>query len=137
MRSNKKQVIRLTESDLHRVIKESVKRALNEIGDTERGQYALGAAQARRDFRQQQAYERNSKDMITPKRESDASYIISDYASKQRAKANGGDEFNKDYMDDYYKAKDMFNANIQGYRNYMNYMYYPYAEDYRTAKIRH
>ena len=30
MKSNKKQVVRLTESDLHNVIKESVKRVLNE-----------------------------------------------------------------------------------------------------------
>jgi hypothetical protein len=38
----KKQLIRLTESDLHRVIKESVNIILNEIGDTHRGQYMLG-----------------------------------------------------------------------------------------------
>lgn len=37
-----KKTIRLTESDLHRVIKESVNRVLNEIGDTRRGQYMLG-----------------------------------------------------------------------------------------------
>lgn len=39
MRKNK---IRLTESQLHRIIKESVKSVLNEIGDTNRGQYMLG-----------------------------------------------------------------------------------------------
>lgn len=37
-----KQRIRLTESDLHRIIKESVKRVMNEAGDTKRGQYMLG-----------------------------------------------------------------------------------------------
>ena len=37
-----KRVIRLKESDLHRIITESVKRTLNEIGDTKRGQYMLG-----------------------------------------------------------------------------------------------
>ena len=37
-----KKVIRLTEEDLHNIIKESVKKALNEIGDTPDGQYALG-----------------------------------------------------------------------------------------------
>ena len=35
-------LIRLTEGDLHNIVKESVKRILNEIGDTPRGQYMLG-----------------------------------------------------------------------------------------------
>lgn len=42
-----KKVLRLTESDLHRIIKESVKKALNEIGDTKKGQYNLGALNGR------------------------------------------------------------------------------------------
>lgn len=37
-----KKLIRLTEGDLHRIVKESVNRLLNEIGDTKRGQYMLG-----------------------------------------------------------------------------------------------
>lgn len=37
-----KKIIRLTESQLKRVISESVKKILNEIGDTNRGQYMLG-----------------------------------------------------------------------------------------------
>lgn len=37
-----KKVIRLTEKDLHNIIKESVNNALNEIGDTDKGQFALG-----------------------------------------------------------------------------------------------
>lgn len=41
-RYNMKKTIRLSEADLHRVIKESVNRVLNEIGDTRRGQYMLG-----------------------------------------------------------------------------------------------
>lgn len=40
--------IRLTESQLHRVIKESVKNVLNEIGNTIDGQIALGALSARK-----------------------------------------------------------------------------------------
>ena len=38
----KKKVIRLTESDLHNMISEAVKEALNEIGDTPKGAYDLG-----------------------------------------------------------------------------------------------
>ena len=37
-----KKLIRLTEQDLHRIVKESVDRILNEVGDTKRGQYMLG-----------------------------------------------------------------------------------------------
>ena len=39
---NKKQLVRLTESDLHNLITECVKQCINEIGDTDRGQYMLG-----------------------------------------------------------------------------------------------
>lgn len=46
-----KQIIKLTESDLHKIIKESVKEVLNEIGDTEKGQYMLGRLQARQQAR--------------------------------------------------------------------------------------
>ena len=37
-----KQRIKLTEGDLHRIVKESVKRVLKEIGNTTKGQYMLG-----------------------------------------------------------------------------------------------
>ena len=43
-----KKLIRLTESDLHRIVRESVNKVLNEIGDTKRGQYHLGRASMRR-----------------------------------------------------------------------------------------
>lgn len=46
MKTNNK-VVRLTESDLHNIISESVKSILNEIGDTPYGQYMLGRASAR------------------------------------------------------------------------------------------
>lgn len=46
-----KRTIRLTESDLHRIILESVKMAINEIGDTSDGQYDLGRAAGRRYWR--------------------------------------------------------------------------------------
>ena len=42
-----KKLIRLTESDLRRIVKESVNRVLNEIGDTPKGQYMLGRLQGR------------------------------------------------------------------------------------------
>lgn len=125
--------IRLTESQLHRVIKESVCKILNEIGDTERGQYALGALAARKDHLARQEYQRgNYRNDYS--NQSDA---IDKYAGKQRANANGGDEFDTSNAEGYYKAKNMYNANQQGYRNYMSSMNNPNAESYKTAKIRH
>ena len=37
-----KQMIRITEGQLHRIIDESVRKVINEIGDTKRGSYMLG-----------------------------------------------------------------------------------------------
>ena len=44
-------VIRLTENDLHKIVKESVNKIINEIGDTEKGQDALGQVRGRADKR--------------------------------------------------------------------------------------
>lgn len=52
-RNMNKKLIRLTESDLHRIVKESVNKILNEIGDTEKGQDALGQVHGRALRRQQ------------------------------------------------------------------------------------
>jgi hypothetical protein len=52
-----KKRVRLTESDLHRIVKESVRRVMvNEIGDTERGQMALGRAAGRESARGHEDY---------------------------------------------------------------------------------
>ena len=42
-----KQMIRLTEGQLHRIINESVRKVINEIGDTKRGSYMMGRAAGR------------------------------------------------------------------------------------------
>lgn len=44
---SKKNTIRLTESELKQIISESVKKIIKEIGDTPRGQFALGALKGR------------------------------------------------------------------------------------------
>lgn len=46
-----KHVVRLTESDLHRIIVESVKKLINESGESDEGQYDYGRASARRYIR--------------------------------------------------------------------------------------
>ena len=42
-----KKIIRLTESDLHRIIENSINTVLNEIGDTDRGKDAIAQIQGR------------------------------------------------------------------------------------------
>ena len=42
-----KQIVRLTEGDLHRIIRKCVNEALNEVGNTEKGQWLLGAVRGR------------------------------------------------------------------------------------------
>ena len=64
--------IKLTESQLHEIIKESVKNVLNEIGDTPQGQYMLGR------LKQNKLY--NHQD-------GDEAYI-GQYAADQRKKSN-------------------------------------------------
>ena len=56
-----KKMVRLTEDDLHRIIKESVNRVLNEIGDTARGQYMLGRLQGRQMNQGQMDNARNTR----------------------------------------------------------------------------
>ncbi len=43
----KKEIIKLTESDLHKIIENSVKKYINEIGDTPKGNFALNAVRGR------------------------------------------------------------------------------------------
>lgn len=50
-----KKTIKLTESDLKNLLKESVTNVLNEIGDTPRGQYALSAVAGRASARAKMA----------------------------------------------------------------------------------
>lgn len=128
-----KKRIRITESELHNIVKKCVNEALNEIGDTERGQYALGCVQARNDLRMQQ----NKGNSQQFRKYSNASDNTANVAHNSRAAINGGSEWNQNNMDTYNKAKDMYNANQQGYRNYMSSMNDPSAPDYRTQQIRH
>ena len=90
----KKKSIYLTESDLHNMIKEAVNHVLNEIGDTEEGQYMLGRLHAQ-------------KANQGKKKEGDEVY---DYAQKQLDKSF------KNYKDDYKKHKkyyDGYNSKLE------------------------
>ena len=99
-----KQRIRLTESDLHRIVKESVQKILKEYGDTSKGQKMLGALQARKVLNADGA----TSDELFEKKKKNGGEIYN-YAKKNRSHmGNDSDEFGnitnplyKDYGDGY------------------------------------
>jgi hypothetical protein len=121
---NMKQVIRLTEGDLHRIINECVNEALNEIGDTERGQYALGSVCARNHKKYRDCY--NNYDPNASKYYKTMN-DASDIAHNSRLAADGDIE----------QARRMVNAYAKGSRNYMSSMNGSGNGDYRNMKIKH
>ena len=83
----RKNIIRLTESQLHSIIKESVKNVLKEIGDTIDGQIELGALSARKKgFKGYNSGEAND---------------IDDYASRQANKSENPSRLTHAYNDSY------------------------------------
>jgi hypothetical protein len=95
----KKQVIRLTEGDLHKIIKESVNKVLNEIGNTKDWQYKLGALNGRNIKRMYDSIDANNvNDAEKYRRQSD------EVIAKSDEHCNGFD--------------DMFNAFKQGENDY-------------------
>ena len=100
-----KRITRLTESDLHRIVKESVNKVLNEIGNTNRGQYMLGRLAGRK-------YAKNHN-----VNGYDEAGKIADYARKQRQYPSVYNPYTSGYDDgfngndgkdryDYYKKMD-------------------------------
>ena len=79
----------MTEGDLHRIVKESVSRILNEIGDTEKYQKKLGKLVARKE---DNGDDKSAKD-------------IKRYAHEKRMKDDGYD----------HGLKDAF---VRGYQDY-------------------
>ena len=82
-----KQIIRLTESDLHDIVMETVNKMLNEIGDTDKGQRLLGRLAARKS---------TNGDL-------NGYYNVSDYAKDKQ----GGDLMKRDrYARGFHDEKD-------------------------------
>ena len=90
--------IRLTEQQLHRVIKESVNKILNEIGDTNRGQYMLGRVASRAS---------NRGDYYTMHDAIDKRTKYSDAFDNGWDDEKQTDSFGKKFNYDAYKMKDM------------------------------
>ena len=100
-----KKLIRLTEQDLHRIVKESVHKIINEIGDTEKGQDALGQAHGRAIAR---AAKLGDKDAIARKLRNtarDAAHKAYSEAEKNNLFAGIGSSFDNGIDKGYHKAK--------------------------------
>ena len=95
-----KKLIRLTEGDLHRIVKESVNRILNEIGDTDAGMYNLGRLQKRA----QQSGNRELDDRLC------------DYYEKNWKSNRSGRAFNTGYDDQARGDKDTINQNYNAFK---------------------
>jgi hypothetical protein len=98
--AKKQNIIRLTESELRSMIQEAVKQNLNEIGETEKGQRALGALAARKKL----AYQPTSN--------------ISKYAEKAR----GGDNWKLlSYPNGTIEGVNpLYPSFIKGYKDYLD-----------------
>lgn len=90
-----KKLIRLTESDLHKIVEKSVGKIINEIGDTPKGQRGLGALHARKVLRN-----------------NDLSYDTYNYAQNAR----GGDKYDNRGNNENPLYRDYAN----GYIDYLN-----------------
>ena len=82
-----KKLIRLTESDLHKIVKEAINKILNEVGDTEDGQHLLGRLAAKKS---------TSGDL-------DGYYDVSDYAKEKR---NGNLKLQDKFAKGFHSEKD-------------------------------
>ena len=90
-------VVRLSESQLKAMIAESVREVLNEIGDTTKGQFALGAL----DGRSYQRYLNHLYDYDKTKRE-----------NNKKLSSNARDKAREYWEQD--NEAEMFNAYIDG-----------------------
>lgn len=101
MMENKK-VIKLSEAQLHRVIKESVNRILQEYGDTPKGQAVLGALQQRKLQQGREAQQMYGTFAKEPDKYYQSAKDIDNYAWNQR----GGRDASRDMTNAYYRGED-------------------------------
>lgn len=134
-----KQTIKITESELRNVIKNCVNEALNEIGDTPRGQYMLGALQAKRQAQAERYKELTPQSFYYIEPHNQQAYRngmqraddIDTYAVRQTEKnypCYTSDANPNQMIKDH--NTDMHNAHQQGYWNYKN-QYYNHVGNYK------
>ena len=101
-----KKLIRLTESDLHKIVKESVNKIINEIGDSPKGQFMLGRAYRR-------AEKRGDKD--TAVRASNKAWDGSEGGGRNYRNFKNGIDFQNDMDTDkaYKSLHKIFNHSVK------------------------
>ena len=101
--------VRLTESDIHRIVKEAVNRVLNEVGTTGGYQRKLGALQARKVLN---ADGETSDELFNNQAKNGGQ--IYDYAKKQRS-------YNGDDTDEFGNTLNpLYHDYAEGYVDYIN-----------------
>lgn len=105
----KRQIIRLTESDLHRIVNESVCKILNEYGEGPESQRKLGALQARKVLNA----DGETADELFDNQSKQGGEVYN-YAKKQRSHmGNDSDEFGN-------TINPLYKEYAQGYVDYLN-----------------
>lgn len=104
-------ILRITEEDLHRIIEEGVKKALNEIGDTEKGQFALGAVRGRAQQRAHKEYASDKPNYNKADKHIATSRLAGGTAMDEYDKAIQGE---KDSVEGFEKGNKMRNAFQRG-----------------------
>lgn len=114
---NMKKRIRLSESDLHRIVEESVKQMVNEIGDTRKGQENLGKLYATADKRAYAGYRSGSGGNDNPDhiRYTRLKNRIGDYAKNARSeyfqdRQKNADEYHTLYELFDYLKREVYNG---------------------------
>ena len=100
-----KKMIRLTEGDLHKIVKESVHKIINEIGDTEKGQYALGQVHGRAIARAAKLGDKGAASRKLRNTARDAAHKAYSEAEKNNLFAGIGSSFDNGIDKGYHKAK--------------------------------
>ena len=80
--------IQLNEEQLKRIIKESIKNVLSEVGDTPKGQNKLGRLEKRK--REEGNDEEGDRIAKYARKEQDAAYKGNNFTTKEKALENGG-----------------------------------------------
>jgi len=104
-RNVNKKLIRLTEQDLHRIVKESVHKIINEIGDTEKGQDALGQIYGRAIRRAQNIGDKGAVPRKLRNTARNATHKAYSEADKNNLFAGIGSSFENGINTGYHKAE--------------------------------
>ena len=115
-----KKIVRLTESDLHKIVKESVKKVLNEVGETPDGQRKLAALQNRNIDKWSKSVPKGDYRTVEDEPEDSLPRRVAKYAYQ---KSRGNDELRKAYQIKHMSDTFGDNEGENSWRNFYNQEY--------------